>query len=80
MLKIEIDEEVFAYLQSRAVAFVEKPNDTLRRIFSLNKTKSMYTGTNAKISIKRKKRKTSFLPRFDAYSSTLTGSATLMSW
>ena len=58
MLKIEIDEEVFAYLQSRAVAFVEKPNDTLRRIFGLNKNKSMYTGANTKPSIKRKKRKT----------------------
>jgi len=36
MRNIEIDDEVFGYLQSKAVPFVETPNLTLRRIFSLN--------------------------------------------
>ena len=37
MKQIEIDDEVFAYLQSKAVAFVETPNLTLRRLFQLDK-------------------------------------------
>lgn len=36
MRNIEIDDEVFAYLQSKAVPFVETPNLTLRRLFSLD--------------------------------------------
>ncbi|MDI6816842.1 MAG: hypothetical protein QME41_06605 [Actinomycetota bacterium] len=36
MRNIEIDDEVFGYLQSKAIPFVETPNLTLRRIFSLN--------------------------------------------
>lgn len=36
MRNIEIDDEVFGYLQSKAVAFVETPNLTLRRLFGLN--------------------------------------------
>ena len=36
MRKIEIDDEVFGYLQSKAVPFVETPNLTLRRLFNLN--------------------------------------------
>lgn len=36
MRNIEIDDEVFGYLQSKAVPFVETPNLTLRRLFSLN--------------------------------------------
>ena len=36
MRNIEIDDEVFGYLQSRAIPFVETPNLTLRRLFSLN--------------------------------------------
>src|SRR5689334_23070237 len=35
MPRIDIDEDVFRYLQSRAIAYVEKPNDTLRRLFQL---------------------------------------------
>jgi len=36
MRNIEIDDEVFGYLQSKAIPFVETPNLTLRRLFSLN--------------------------------------------
>ncbi|MFC0865678.1 hypothetical protein ACFHYQ_25610 [Sphaerimonospora cavernae] len=32
MRKIEIDDEVYAHLQSRAKAWVEEPNDVLRRL------------------------------------------------
>lgn len=37
MRQIEIDDEVFAYLQGKALAFVETPNKTLRRLFELDK-------------------------------------------
>lgn len=36
MRQIEIDDEVFAYLQSQALAFVDTPNLTLRRLFRLD--------------------------------------------
>ena len=36
MRNIEIDDEVFGYLQSKAIPFVETPNLTLRRLFKLN--------------------------------------------
>ena len=39
MRNIEIDDEVFAYLQSKAIPFVETPNLTLRRLFELDKCK-----------------------------------------
>ncbi len=35
MKSIEIDDEVFAYLQSNAIPYVETPNITLRRLFKL---------------------------------------------
>jgi hypothetical protein len=34
---IEIDDEVFAYLQGQAHAFVDTPNLTLRRLFELDR-------------------------------------------
>ncbi len=37
MRQIEIDDEVFAYLQGQALAFVDTPNLTLRRLFQLDK-------------------------------------------
>ena len=37
MRQIEIDDEVFAYLQGKALAFVDTPNLALRRIFRLDK-------------------------------------------
>ncbi len=36
MKTIEIDDEVFAYLQSNAIPYTETPNLTLRRLFNLN--------------------------------------------
>jgi len=36
MKSIEIDDEVFAYLQGNAIPYVETPNLTLRRLFKLN--------------------------------------------
>jgi len=39
MRKIEIDDEVFAFLQSKAIPYVEStPNLTLRRLFDLDKS------------------------------------------
>lgn len=35
MRKIEIDDEVYAYLQDKAIPYVENPNDTLRRLFGI---------------------------------------------
>jgi hypothetical protein len=37
MKTIEIDDEVFAYLQSKAFAYIENPNLTLRRILGIEK-------------------------------------------
>ena len=37
MRQIDIDDEVFAYLQGQARAFVDTPNLTLRRLFQLEK-------------------------------------------
>ena len=36
MKKIMIDDDVFAFLQSQAIPFVEQPNDTLRRILGIS--------------------------------------------
>lgn len=37
MRTIEIDDEVYSYIQSNALAYVEKvPNETLRRLFGLD--------------------------------------------
>lgn len=35
MRRIDIDDEIFAHLQGRAVPYVETPNDTLRRLLGL---------------------------------------------
>lgn len=37
MNRIEVDEEVFAAMQAEALAFVDQPNDVLRRKFGLGK-------------------------------------------
>jgi hypothetical protein len=36
MRRIKIDNEVYAYLQKKAIAFEENPNNVLRRILGLN--------------------------------------------
>lgn len=41
MKTIEIDDEVYAYLQSKAIAFVESPNQSIRRLLGLNKKESI---------------------------------------
>lgn len=64
MLKIEIDEEVFAYLQNEAIAFVEKPNDTLRRLFGISKSRN-HTKRPVKSSTK-KMRKTNLAELINA--------------
>lgn len=33
---IEIDEQTFLYLQSKAIAFVEQPGDTIKRLLQIN--------------------------------------------
>jgi len=39
MRTIEVDDEVYAYLQSKAIPYIETaPNSTLRRLFNLNGT------------------------------------------
>lgn len=45
MKTIEIDDEVFAYLQSKAIAYVENPNLTLRRILGIEKRSSQEVRT-----------------------------------
>lgn len=42
MKNIQIDSEVFAFLQSQAIPFVEKPNDTLRRLLGIDDNKVKY--------------------------------------
>jgi len=40
MRQIEIDEDVFSYLQKNAIPYIDRqPNDTLRRLFGLNKAR-----------------------------------------
>ena len=36
-VKIEVDEDVYGYLQKMAVAYIEDPNMTLRRLLGLDK-------------------------------------------
>jgi hypothetical protein len=36
--RIDIDDAVFTHLQSKAIAFVETPNDTLRRLLGIEST------------------------------------------
>jgi len=36
MKNIKIDNEVYGYLQKKAIVFEENPNAVLRRIFNLN--------------------------------------------
>ena len=54
-VKIEVDEDVYGYLQERAIAYIEDPNMTLRRLLGLDK--NQIEGTRVKI-IGRKKQKT----------------------
>jgi hypothetical protein len=64
MIKIEIDEEVFAYLQNKAIAFVETPNHTLRRLLNISGKKSRTRSLN--IHKTKKMRKTNLLELIQA--------------
>jgi len=58
MRTIEIDDEVFAYLQRKAIPYVETPNLTLRRLFNLNGRKPPENILNDQpLQTKQKKRK-----------------------
>src|SRR5688572_13098614 len=40
MPRIDIDDQVFKHLQANAVAFVETPNDTIRRLLGIDPAES----------------------------------------
>ena len=62
MRKIEIDDEVFAYLQGQALAFVDTPNLTLRRLFLLDKPAKKPTKIKSTTGKSRKKQPKASLP------------------
>ena len=45
MPTIRIDDEVWRYLQGKAKAFVDTPNDVLRRAFGLDQSRSLNSST-----------------------------------
>ena len=57
MKNIEIDAQVFAYLQSKAIPFVENPNLTLRRLFGLNGGKRVSIPKQPTTTIRKKQPK-----------------------
>ena len=70
MQTIEIDDELFGYLQSKAIPFVETPNLTLRRLLLGDSTKSQKTkqsipqpSTFSKTVRKGKKQRKTDLPK-----------------
>lgn len=56
MKTIEIDDELFGYLQSKAIAFVETPNLTLRRLLLGDKSKPVSSQNSALITRKNTKK------------------------
>ena len=62
MRQIEIDDEVFAYLQSQALAFVDTPNLTLRRLFRLNTPAKKLALSKATAGKSRRKQPKANLP------------------
>ncbi len=62
MRQIEIDDEVFAYLQSQALAFVDTPNLTLRRLFRLDTPVKKLVLSNTTTGKLRKKQPKANLP------------------
>jgi hypothetical protein len=57
MKSIKIDDEVYSYLQGKAIAFEENPNDVLRRIFNLNPVNTPQKPAPAKLNNDRKANK-----------------------
>ena len=70
MRTIEVDEEVFAYLQKNAIPYIETPNLTIRRLFELPVANSL-NGIQGKHRIKdgskRKKRQKTNLQTLIGY-------------
>jgi hypothetical protein len=58
MKKIEIDDEVYAYLQGKAIPFVETPNLTLRRLLGVNGKKGVAISGLLLANKKKKQQKT----------------------
>jgi len=58
MRQIEVDEEIYAYLQSQAIPFEElSPNATLRRLLNLSSKQPLFNEINQQIKFKNKKHK-----------------------
>jgi len=68
MRQIEIDEEVWEYLQNNAEPFVDKPNQVLRRLLGLDAKRKETSITRIKKQslVKRKKPKTNIQQLFAA--------------
>lgn len=45
MPRIDVDDDVFKHLQSNAIAYVESPNDTLRRLLGLQPRRASISRT-----------------------------------
>jgi len=65
MRNIEIDDEVFGYLQSKAIPFVETPNLTLRRLFSLNGKQTRIEKPSSQIVQEQRKGRRKKQPKTD---------------
>jgi negative regulator of replication initiation len=52
MKSIKIDEDVYTYLQKKAIAFEEDPNDVLRRIFSRHHSDTPQENLSSHITIR----------------------------
>jgi hypothetical protein len=58
MPQISIDDDVFAHLQSNAIAYVETPNDTLRRLLGLTSPSSVKIPAKENIVVNEPKPRT----------------------
>ena len=50
MKSFKIDNEVYSYLQKKAIAFEEEPNDVLRRLFGLKPVNTLQKPISAQIN------------------------------
>lgn len=55
--RIDIDEDVFHHLQSKAIAYVESPNDTLRRLLGMTTRSTPQKANSAIIGIRTASRR-----------------------
>lgn len=63
MIQISVDSELFAYLQENAIAYVETPCDTLKRLLGLTGNKVEDSETNPNNVAGRSKKKKTNLPQ-----------------